>query len=483
MARPKLFKNSLSLLANRLTQGIATFVLTTVIARNLGAYELGQYILGISYYYIFVTFVGQGLKTLFTRELAREAEETPVYLVSGSLLQLILSIIGYVLLVIVVFVLPYSPDTSMVCYIMGLAVIPFALSNITEAIFQAQEKMHLIAMSTVPIYILRLVVMIWVMPLKHAVNYIAGIMVLSEALILVIEWALLTRTVKPKWKINKEFMLNSLYSVRTFFAIDASGIIAGKMDILFISLLGSEFLVGLYGLIGQLMQPFIIVSHSVSLAAFPSMSKAVSIGKEKQKEETENVLEILLCMSLPFVLGIFFFGGDLLIFIYNDPNYIQAALPLRISVLSLLASPFVRSLGYLLVANGFEKYNLLEVIITTVVGGLSGVVLISQYKLLGAALMAIVMACSSFSLLVYAVYNRLFSLHLWRIMRRPLLISSLMSIVYLILQKINLNFLLTLIISVCSYGVLVGVLAIMSFGGFRSVWHKLLNKVKFSQKE
>jgi O-antigen/teichoic acid export membrane protein len=49
MTKPKLLKNSLSLLVNRLTQGIATFVLTTVIARNLGSHELGQYILAISY--------------------------------------------------------------------------------------------------------------------------------------------------------------------------------------------------------------------------------------------------------------------------------------------------------------------------------------------------------------------------------------------------------------------------------------------------
>ncbi|HYW21788.1 MAG TPA: oligosaccharide flippase family protein [Nodularia sp. (in: cyanobacteria)] len=476
MTQQKLLKNSLSLLVNRLTQGISSFVLTTVIARNLGAYELGQYILAISYYYIFVTFMGQGLKTLFTRELARESETTAVYLISGIFLQLILSIIGYVLLVCVVFVLPYSPDTSMVCYIMGLAVIPFALSNITEAIFQAQENMHLIAITTVPIYILRLAVMIWLINLKYSVNHIAGIMVISEILILLIQWFILVHTIKPVWQINKDFMLKSLYSVRTFFAINASGIVAAKMDILLISLLGSEFLVGLYGMIGQLMQPFVIVSDSVSLAAFPAMSKSVAVGKEQQREETENVLEILLCMSLPFILGILFFGDDLLIFVYNDPKFLQATLPLKITVLSLLASPFLRTFGYLLVANGFEKYNLLEVVLTTVIGGLSGVVLISQFKLIGAAFIGIVMACVGCSLLSYAVYTRLFSLRLWRIMGRPFLISSVMSIVFFILQKINLNFIFTLLISVSSYGVLVCLLGIISFGDFRAVWQKFFSR-------
>ncbi|MBD2625707.1 oligosaccharide flippase family protein [Anabaena variabilis FACHB-164] len=359
---------------------------------------------------------------------------------------------------------------------MGLAVIPFALSNITEAIFQAQENMHLIAITTVPIYILRTAIMIWIINLKYTVNHIAGIMVISEVLVLVIQWLFLVQTIKPAWQIDKDFMLKSLYSVRTFFAIDASGIIASKMDVLLISLLGSEFLVGLYGMIGQLMQPFMIISNSVSLAAFPAMSKAVSIGIEKQKKETENVLEILLAISLPFIIGVLFFADELIVLIYNDPKFLQANLPLQINVLTLVTSPFIRSFGYVLVANGLKKYNLLEVIITTVSGGLSGVVLISQYKLIGAALMKIVISVSGFGLLTYAVYSRLFTCNLRRIMGRSILISILMLIVFLILKQLKPNFLFTLTISTLIYIVLAGLLFMRDFGGFNSILHKLSRK-------
>ena len=189
MKQVQLLVNSLSLLGNRLIQGISTFTLTTVIARNLGADQLGQYILALGYYSVFVTFFGLGLRTLFTRELAREGERASVYLVSGSLVQLILSIIAYILLATVVFLMPYSAETSTICYILGLSVIPFALSNITEAIFQAQERMHLIAISTSPIYLLRVGAMILVvLNSTHAIEYIAAIMVLSEVLILILQW-------------------------------------------------------------------------------------------------------------------------------------------------------------------------------------------------------------------------------------------------------------------------------------------------------
>mgnify|MGYP001803475776 CR=1 FL=1 len=84
----KLLGNSFALLLNRLTQSITTFILAASIARMLGAYELGQYMLAFSFYYVFMTLASQGFKTLFTRELAQNPIETPSYLVSGTLIQI-----------------------------------------------------------------------------------------------------------------------------------------------------------------------------------------------------------------------------------------------------------------------------------------------------------------------------------------------------------------------------------------------------------
>ena len=139
IGRRKLLGNSVSLVANRLAQSLTSFVLFAFIARILGPYELGQYTLAFSYYFVFMTLAAAGLKTLFTRELSRNPAETPIFLVSGTLLQFIFSLVGFIAMVVTVFVLPYKADTSNVCYIMGLMIFPFALSNITDAIFQAYE--------------------------------------------------------------------------------------------------------------------------------------------------------------------------------------------------------------------------------------------------------------------------------------------------------------------------------------------------------
>ncbi|MBD2336441.1 oligosaccharide flippase family protein [Calothrix sp. FACHB-156] len=476
MGQIKVLINSLSLLINRLTQGVTTFVLTAAIARNLGAYALGQYLLAISYYYIFVNLASQGLKTLFTRELSRSPEDTPVYLVSGTLLQLILSFIGYLGLVIWVFLLPYSPDTSIVCYVMGLSILPFALSNITEAIFQAQEKMHLITISTVPIYIIRLLVMLWAMQMRYGVVHIAGILVISESLITVIQWILLTKLIQPQWQIKRDFIVNTLKAARTFFALEGVGIIAGKLDVLILSLLGNEFFIGLYGAVTQLMQPYYIVANSANMAAFPRMSKAVYLGKEQQRESTENIIELLLCMGLPFSVGMLFFGKELLLFVYKDQSFLQADIILYLISSTIITATFSKALSYLLIANGLEKFNLIEVAITSALGGLAGVIFISQYKLLGAALMGLVMSLFTFSLYMYVTYSRLFPLRLWNLLRRPLLITFLMLIVFVLLQKLNLDFLVILISSICVYGLVMGSMTIQQLGGINKIRQVILKR-------
>jgi O-antigen/teichoic acid export membrane protein len=475
--KSKLFSNSLALLVNRLTQSITTFVLVAAIARMLGPYQLGQYMLAFSYYYVFMTLASQGFKTLFTRELARNPLETPIYLVSGSFLQLLFSLLSYAVLLIVVSVLPYSIDTSMVCYIMGLAIIPFSLSNVTESIFQAQEKMHLIAMSTVPVYLLRLLVIIWVMSAKYDISLVSAVIAISETVILGIEWFLVSKFVSYKWHIDWQFMWRTTKAVRTFLVIEGISVFKDRIQVLTLSLLGGEIVVGLYGAVAQLMQPFQIISYSLVIAIFPSMSKAVTLGKEKQQQLTETTVEILLLVALPLIIGLVFVGQNLLVLLYHNPKFAQAHTALNLLAFGLITSCFTRPLSYILVANGFEKINLWEVLTTTTLGGLLSISLISQYQLNGAATGVVLIQIVGSCIYLYYVYKRLFKLHLWQILRRPLLMSLLMMIVFILLQKISHNLVLTMVAATLAYSLAMVGLGIYTFGG-DAVWAKLLPNKK-----
>lgn len=460
------------MLSNRLTQSIATFVLTAAIARSLGAEALGQYLLAFSYYFIFVGIVSDGSKPLFTRELTRAPEETPVFLLSGTLLQFLLSLAGYGALLVLVIALPYSPETTRVCGIMGLALIPFSLSNITEAIFQAQERMHLIAVSTVPIYMMRLLVMIWVMQAGFGITAVCGIFALSELVILLVQWGLILPTVKLKWAIKSEFIWQLLLACRTFLLIGGIAIVSNRIQILILSLLANEQMIGIYGGIVQLMQPFWIVSNSLLMAVFPKLTKAAELGREQQRQLTESIIEILLGISLPFLVGLYFVGRDLLQLIYGS-GFGEAELPLRVVALVMLFLPFSRALSYVMVANGLEKLNLIEVVVTTTFGGILGVILVSHYQLMGSAITDLAINVLGFCQFMFITQTKIFSLRLGAIFYRPLLMSGLMALVFLLLQNSRLDFLVVLIIAVLSYGLLAGCMGAYAVGGHQMLWARL----------
>ncbi|MDY6902339.1 MAG: flippase [Cyanobacteriota bacterium] len=474
----KLLGNSFSLLLNRLTQSITTFILVASIARILGAYELGQYMLAFSYYYVFMTLASQGFKTLFTREISRNPAQISAYLISGTFLQLLFSIAGYIVLALIVYFLPYSQDTSIVCCILGLAVIPFSLSNVTEAIFQAEEKMHLITISTVPIYVMRLLVMVWAMNLNHNISIVAAIMVASELLIFLIEWCLVAHFIKYKWQLDWKFMWETTKASGSFIVIEGISVLGYRIQVFILSLLGGELVVGLYGAVTQLMQPFQIISHSLVLAVFPRMSKAIDSGKDSQRQISQITIEILLIVALPLIVGLGFVGKDLLVLLYHDPSFAEAQLALNIFSLGLIASSFVRPLSYLLVANGFEEVNLKQVFITTTLDVLLSIILVSHYKLNGAASTVIFTDFVALFIYVFEVNRRLFQLDFLSIISRPLIVSIFMVGVLLILQQFNLNIILVLLISTLSYFLFVGSVGIYTVYTSNYEWGKLLLRRK-----
>lgn len=457
------------MLINRLTQSVVTFILAAAIARLLGAYELGQYLLAFSYYFIFVSLASQGLKVLFTRELARNPGNTSSYFINGIFLQLFISTCAFVFLIIFILVMPYGEDTSRICLIMGIAIIPFALSNVTESVFQAQEQMFLIAATTVPVYILRLIFMLVGLNYGLGVGYVAAVFVVSESFIFLIQFILCVYLINPEWRLRFGFIRSTVKDSLTFFAIEGIAVISSRLEIIILSVLASEQLLGFYGAVTQLLMPFLIVANSILLAIFPVMSKTAEQRKAEQRRMTEFVIEILLFISLPFLMGILFLGQDVLVLIYGA-NFAQATTALQIAGLTLVIRPFNRALSYLLVANGFERVNLRQVTISLPIKGILGFFLISQFQLLGAAALEILMAMISGSQYIYATYNRLFTLHIWRVFSRPLLVSSLMIPILWGLKQSHLDILLMLLLATVSYVIMVGTIGIFLLGGPRILY-------------
>ena len=439
ISRRTLVSNSISLLANRLAQSISAFAVVALIARMLGPHELGQSMLAFSFYFVAMTIASQGFKTLFTREMAKKRSLAGAYLTSGSALQLGCALIAYGLLLALVAALPYAADTTAVCAIFGLCLIPFALSNVTESVFQAFDRMYLIAYSTAPIYFLR-VGLIWLaLQNGHGIESICWIMVAAEVVVLGVEWLFVLSFVQPARRIDTGFMLSQVSKAKALLGIEGMSVVRSRMQMLVLSVMGGEALVGLYGAMMQLLQPFLIASQSMVAAVFPSMVKTAGLGLEHQKKLAAGIIEILLLVSIPLVIALAWVGDRILVLVYSDESFANAATPLTIVAIGLLASSFNRALSFVLVANGYERINLREVIVSTILTTVLSVSLVHYYGLMGAAVTGPIAATVALAQYGHAVHRHLFQLDYLRILIRPILAGIAMQLLLYVLTRTGQN--------------------------------------------
>jgi O-antigen/teichoic acid export membrane protein len=482
--RRSFMSNSLALMANRLTQSISTFVLVMAIAHLLGAYALGQYTLAFSYYMLMMTFASAGFKLLITRELARNPAAKEIYLVNGTVIQLLVGLLIYGVLFLLIGILPYSPDTSTVCWLMGLMLVPFSLSNITEAIFQAEERMDLIALSTIPIYLLRLGLMIAAMRQGFGLLAAIWILVLSEIVILLIEWSIILRQGIPKWRMDWQFMGQMLRDAYVLILIDGVAILKTRIQVIVLSFFGGEVLVGVYGALMQLMQPLHIVINSLVQATFPRLSQVNNV--RRQRQIVEKSVSLLLSAALPFLVVIAFFGGELLLLIYRDPAFANAGSAFAILALTGVAIAFTRPLSFVLVANGHERINLTEVLVTAGWGTVVSWLLIAQWRsgLTGAVIGDLLMEAVAALVYIFFFWRLIQPLNLIKAFQHPILISGAIALLCFGLKQSGMTLFPALIILTAAYSLLMVGRLIQLNGGLekviqnRAVQHRAIQNPK-----
>jgi O-antigen/teichoic acid export membrane protein len=278
------------------------------------------------------------------------------------------------------------------------------------------------------------------------------------------------------WKLDGTVLKDIFWKSKTFFAIESIAVLNDRMQTLILSFFGSEALVGLYGAVIQLIQPFYIVSHSLSMAVFPGLTKAVEMGREQQKRMAEGITTALLCISLPLFVGSLFVGKDVLSFLYGDASFTAASGALSVSVLAVVLTSFARPLTYVLVANGLERINLYQVVVTSFTGAIVGVVLVSNYQLMGAAIAAVLMSILNVTIYIYAVFSRLFKIDFWSTLQAPLAIGTSMIPVFSILGATVRSVPIGLILASAAYCAIAAAVGIWSVGGPKGLRSQLFQR-------
>lgn len=383
--------NTLSLVTNDMVNRAITFVVYALIGRYLGAYEFGQMSLTLTIFYLLQSLAPVGLKILLVRDVARNKERSGEYLVNGSLVAMISSLAALFLMGIFLAAMRYSNDTVLVILIISCGLVPYSVSAVCEALLQSHEQIRYITAANVPVSIFRGIAAFYLLANGFSLVWIGVLFIFTFTATLIFEWILVAKYVaRPKWKIDPILFWQISRSSITFLSLQTVIAVTGSIITLFLSKSAGEVDVGLFNAANQLMAPVLLVSQSTVMSLFPRMCQKFEGGPGGLNRISEKLLEILLTLTLPLTIGLFFFAKPALLLLYNKEVFSQSAIILQIMVWILIFRAITSVLGRVLMASQRERVLLNIMIFEAVLTLALSFWLITKWKLAGAAYVAII---------------------------------------------------------------------------------------------
>ncbi len=386
-------RNAASLLAGDVLNKAGTFAMYAMLARFTGKHEFGQLALGLMLLYTFHVFAAAGLPKLITREVAKTPERTRYFLYHGYLAALVPSAVAMLVMTLFPWVMGYESGTHRVIILLSVAILPYALSVITEGVIRGREKMHLIAIANIPGNVGMLAAGYYVLSAGYGVTMLAVVVVTARIGTLLLAHLLLRRVVgyrQAPVHLSARDGLRLLRQSWVFLTSESIMIINASLNTLILSKFATESDIALLSASYQILQPVLMVYRNVGDSTLPALSAASAQGSGMVAHISLELMRLLLRLGIPAAVAIFVFAADILGLAYGNPAFRSGAFVLQILALGLVINLVNPVLGQGLLAMGKEKMVLRIVAINLVLTLPISTLLIGQYGLMGAAVAALV---------------------------------------------------------------------------------------------
>ena len=350
---------------------------------------------------MFSPILNLGLRAVTVREVAKNKDQTSVFMGKMTVLKLILSMIAVVLTIIAINWMNYPQDIKLIVYLASLTIILNAVTSTFNDVFQAYEKMKFVAFSRMisglTLTFLSVIVLFFGLRLvgvtsAYVVGNLVALFITAWFFKKYISW------IKPKFdlKFNYENIKNGF----PFFLPNFINSFGKKIGIIILSKMGGDASLGFYGAAFALTSRLVIVIDGVSSAYYPTMSVAFKDSKEQAVQLFRKFFQYLFIIGVPVAVGGTVLAKPIIILIYGT-EYIQA-----INILTILAWDFPVAalscfLGWTLGAIGCEKKLSIIKIVFVSFFLISCVILIPLFNAVGLAFASLVGSTASLAISMF----------------------------------------------------------------------------------
>lgn len=432
----------------------------------------------------FAMFAQLGIPTYGIRVCAKvrdDKEKLSKVVQELFIINMIMTIVSYIILIIMIFAIPKLQQEKMLYLIVSLTVV-FNLLGM-EWLFKGLEQYSYI---TVRSLIFKAVAMVGMFALVHEKSdytLYGALTIFAASASNIMNFFYARKFVSFRILKNYSFKPH-LKAVAVFFAMACATTIYTHLDTVMLGLMKSDVDVGYYNAAVKIKTILVSIVTSLGAVLLPRASYYVQQKKmDEFRRISTKALNFVFLISMPLTLY-FIYYAEQGIFLLSGSAYGGAILPMQIIMPTLIFIGITNILGIqILVPLGKEKTVLLSEIVGAIVDLALNALLIPKFASAGAAIGTLVAEFAVLSVQYYALRKEATPM-LKQIKYYKILISLALAFAASFwVPMLNLNIIMTLLISAAIFFVVYGIMLIILKEKFViDISNQMLNKLKGKEK-
>lgn len=295
-----------------------TLVLTVFLSRYLGASAVGKLYLADSLWAVAATLINFGMDTLLVKEVARSPARTAELFGTTVRLRCLFGVFGFGIVAFYGYLAGYPPETMYVVYIIGIASLISQCGDACRATLQGLERMEYIALGTIAGKAFATFVSIGLLLLGHGLLVIAAVTIGSALIYLLTQLSSLRRVHQLRFHRGGGLEGWMLKASLPYFMMSILLVAYQKVDVIIISLLAHDTMVGWYGAAEKLFGTLMFIPVLFVTAVFPALARMHAEASRLRPWSVRKGFQLLLILGVPIGLGMVMIADSLVLLLFGD---------------------------------------------------------------------------------------------------------------------------------------------------------------------
>lgn len=364
---------------------IATAALYIFVARKLGTSDFGVFVFALAFVGV-VTAIGTfGQDIVLVREVARDPERLEEYFSNAMVSRVMFSIPPLLVALLIAWLAGMNEQTLLVTLLLGLGFVGDYAVQVPFAVFQAFERLGLVAVVLIAQRWVTTAAAIAALYLGAGLVEVAGIYAIGSLSATALgTWMMYRHIGRPRLRVDFRGALRVTREATPIGIALVALTVLFRIDMAMLAIFKSASEVGEYGAAYKLLETTAFFSWAVNVAVLPSLARLSPTSTPTVGDVYQRGLKLVIAITLPVAVGAVVLADPVISLIYGD-QYHDAAKALALLAPTIALFPISALSSQLFFAQGRRPTVAIVYAVVAVENILLNLYLIPRFSLDGAA--------------------------------------------------------------------------------------------------